>query len=76
MNIQLESLRPQINLENNDKQSDEIYQINIIDDKESNEIDHISEKNEETFNTYIEVLIMQTFILQKKKTTLRKVLMK
>ena len=32
-NTQLEHLRPQINIENNDKQSDEIYQINMIDDK-------------------------------------------
>ena len=33
MNMQLENLRPQINIDNNDKQSDERYQINMIYDK-------------------------------------------
>ena len=37
LNMQLENLRPQRNIENNDKQYDEIYQINLIDDKESDE---------------------------------------
>ena len=44
MNVQLENFIPHRNIENNDKQSDEIYQINMIDDKESNERDHIGEK--------------------------------
>ena len=35
LNMQVENLRPQRNIENNDKKSDEIYQINIIDDKKS-----------------------------------------
>ena len=43
MNMQLENLRPQRNIENNDKQSDEIYQINMIDDKKSDERDQIDE---------------------------------
>ena len=43
MNMHLEHLIPQRNIENNDKQLDEIYQINIIDDKESDERDHIDE---------------------------------
>ena len=37
LNMQLEHFRPQRNIENNDKQYDEIYQINLIDDKESDE---------------------------------------
>ena len=41
MNIQLEHLRPQRNIENNDKQSDERYQINMIDDKGYDERDQI-----------------------------------
>ena len=45
--MQLENLRPQRNIENNDKQYDEIYQINMIDDKEYNERNHISKKRKE-----------------------------
>ena len=56
MNIQLEHLRPQRNIENNDKQSDEIYQINVIDDKESDEKYQIDENKDEILNTDIEVL--------------------
>ena len=41
--MQLENLRLQRNIENDDKHSGEIYQINMIDDKESDEIDHIGE---------------------------------
>ena len=33
--MQLETFWPQRNIENNDRQSDERYQINMIDDKES-----------------------------------------
>ena len=54
--MQLEILRPQINIENNDKQSDERHQINMIDDKEYDERDHIGENKKETLNTDIEVL--------------------
>ena len=43
MNTQLENLRPQRNIDNNDKQSDKRYQINIIDDKEYDERDKIGE---------------------------------
>ena len=35
LNMQLEHLRPQRNIDNNDKQYDEGYKINITDDKES-----------------------------------------
>ena len=31
LNIQLANSRPQINIDNNEKKSDEIYQINMID---------------------------------------------
>ena len=33
LNMQLENLRPQINIENNEKQYDERYQMDIIDYK-------------------------------------------
>ena len=56
MNMQLENLRPQINKANNDKQSDERYQINMIYGKESDERDQIGKNKEETLNTDIEVL--------------------
>ena len=59
LNMQLEILRPQINIENNDKQSDERHQINMIDDKEYDERDHIGENKKETLNTDIEVLKLQ-----------------
>ena len=39
--MQLENLRPQINMDNNEKQSVERYQLNMIDDKESNKRGHI-----------------------------------
>ena len=34
LNMQLENLRPMRNIENNDKQTDEGYQKNLIDNKE------------------------------------------
>ena len=46
-------MRPQRNIENTDKRSDERYQINMIDDKISNERDGIGENKEEALNTYI-----------------------
>ena len=46
----------QINIENNDKQSDERNQVNMNDDMESDEINKIGENREETLNRYIEVL--------------------
>ena len=44
LNMQLGNLRPQINIENNDNQYYERYQINMIGDNESDERDHIDEK--------------------------------
>ena len=46
--MQVENLRPQRNIDNNDKKSDEIYKINMIDDKESDERYEIGENKEET----------------------------
>ena len=66
MNMQLKFLRPQRNIENNYNQYDEIYQINMIDDKESNERYQIFENKEETLNTNIEVLILRKLSSQKK----------
>ena len=56
LNMQLESFRPQRNIENIDKQSYERYQINMIDEREYDERYQIFEKKEETLNTDIEVL--------------------
>ena len=63
--MQLEKLRPQRNIENNDKKYDEIYQINIIDDKEYDEGYQIGENKEETLNADIEVLKLRKLVLQK-----------
>ena len=70
--MQLENLRPQRNKENNDKKSDERYQINMINDKESDEIDQIGENKEETLNTDIEVLKIRKLSSQKKMNYLEK----
>ena len=43
-----ENLRPQRNIDNNYKQTDEIYQKNFIDEKESDERYQISKNDEET----------------------------
>ena len=45
--MQQENLRPQRNIENNYKQTDEIYQKKLIDEKESDERDQISKNDEE-----------------------------
>ena len=46
LNMQLENLKPMRNIETNDKQSDEICQKNLIDDKESDERNQISKFDE------------------------------
>ena len=46
MNMQIENLRPMRNIENNGKQTDEIYQKILIDDKESDERYQISKNDE------------------------------
>ena len=66
MNMQLEHLIPQRNIENNDRQYDEIYQINMIDDRKSAERDQIGENKEETLNTDIEVLKLRKLSSRKK----------
>ena len=65
--MQLENLRPERNIENYDKQYDEKNQINMIDDRESDERDKISENKEETLNTEIEVLKLRKLSSQKNK---------
>ena len=67
LNMQLENLRPIINIENNDKKTDERYQINLIDDKESDERDQISKFDEEKMIEYTEVLKLQTLSSQNQK---------
>ena len=62
MNIQLESLRPQINTENNNRQSDEIYNTNMINERDSDEGDKIVENKEKILNTDIEVLKLRKLI--------------
>ena len=47
------------------KQYDERYQINIIDDKKSDERDQIGENKEETLNKDTEVLKLGRLSLQK-----------
>ena len=49
--MQLENLISQRNINNIDKQSDGINQINIIDDKEYDERYQIGENKKETLNT-------------------------
>ena len=72
LNMLLENLRPQRNIENNVKKSDERYQINLIDEKEYNERYQISENKEERLNTDIVVLIVRKLSSQKKKGYLEK----
>ena len=76
MNMQLENLIPERNIDNKDKKYDERYQINMIDVREYNKSDQISENKEGTLNTDIEVLILRKLSSQKKETILRNILMK
>ena len=64
--MKLENLRPQINIENNDKQYNERYQINMNDDREPDERYQISEKYEANMIEGKEVLKMQKLTSQKK----------
>ena len=59
MNMQLENLILQRNIENNDKKTDERYQIIMINNSESDERDKIGKNKEYTLNTDIEVLKLQ-----------------
>ena len=70
--MQLENLRPRIDKENIDKHSDERYQINMIDDKKSDERDQMGKNKKETLNTDIEVLKLQNLSLQKNIDNLEK----
>ena len=60
--MKLDHMITQRNLENNDKQSDEKYQKNMIYDKESAEGYHIGENKEESLNTDIEVSKLRKLI--------------
>ena len=70
--MQLEHLRPQRNIDNNDKVSDEIQHINMIDDRIYYERYHIGENKEETLNTDIEALKLRKFSSQKNIDYLQK----
>ena len=59
LNMQKENLIPQINIENNDRKTDEIYQKNLIDDKESDEKSEISRIDEEKIIEDKEIMKLQ-----------------
>ena len=54
--MQQENLRPQINIDINDKGNDEKYQKNIIDHKEYDKRDQISKNDEEKIIEDIEIM--------------------
>ena len=66
LNMQRENLRRQINIENNDNKNDERYQEKMIDDKEYDERDQISESYKEIMIEDIEILKLQNLSSQKK----------
>ena len=66
LNTQLENLIPKRNIQNNDKYPDEINQINMIDEKESDERYQIGENKENKLSTFIEVLKLRKLSSQKK----------
>ena len=57
--MQQQNFRPQRNIEINDKQTDEIYHKNMIDDKKSDERDQISKTDEEKMHEDIEIMNLQ-----------------
>ena len=57
--MQRENLRPQKNIEKNYKQTDDIYQKILIDDKESDERYQISKNDEEKIIEDIEIMKLQ-----------------
>ena len=73
--MQLENLKTDRNIENNDKQTDGRYQKISIVDKESDEIDQISKNRRRKLIEDKEILKLQIFSSQK-NTILRKNLMK
>ena len=74
--MQQENLRPQRNMDINHKLTDEINQKNIIDDKESDEIDHISKDGEEKIIEDIEIMKLKNLSSKKKIYIVRKNLTK
>ena len=69
-------LIPQINIDNNDKQTDKRYQKILIDDKESDERDQISKNDEEKIIEDIEIMKLQNLSSQKKICILRNNMMR
>ena len=65
LNMQQENFISQINIGINDKRTDEIYQKNTIDDKESDERDHISKIYEEKILEDIEIMKLQNLSSKK-----------
>ena len=63
--MQQDHLTPQINIQINDKRTDERYQKSLIDDKEYDEKDQINKKDDEKIIEDIE--IMKLKILSSKK---------
>ena len=57
--MQQENMRPQRNIDINDRISDERYQKNKIDDKESDEKNHISKIDEEKIIEDKEIMKLQ-----------------
>ena len=64
--MQQENLRPQINIDINDKKTDQVYQKNLIDDKKSDEKYQISKNDEEKIIEDVEMMKLQTLISKKK----------
>ena len=60
--MQKENMRPQRNIDTNDKLTDERYQKNKIEDKESDEKNQISKIDEETKIEDKEITKLQTLI--------------
>ena len=76
LDMQLEKLRPQKNIENNDKKSNERYKINMIDEKYSDGRDQISKNDEERVTDDIEFFKLAKLSSKKMMTILIKNLMK
>ena len=72
MNMQLENLRPTINIEINENHTDERYQFFFIYDKKSDERYQIYKFDKEKMIEDIEVLKLQNLSSQKKEDYLEK----
>ena len=70
--MQRENLRPQRNINNNDKKTVERYQKNLIDDKEYDERYQISKNDEDRTIEDIEIMKLQNLSSQGKNIYLEK----